>query len=57
MAKARKFKKKLVPRLKKRKIESVLSVEFIRKETLEKVRSLFKRIFELTMNHEPKTNN
>lgn len=59
MAKARKFKRSLrsndlkkKPALKisKRRIESVLSVEFIRKETIQKVRVFAKRIFDFANN-------
>lgn len=42
MTKARKFKKKLAPKSNKRKIESVLSVELIRKEYLEKINNFRK---------------
>lgn len=41
---ARKFKKRLAPKSKKRKIESVLSVEFIRNETLEKLGGAWKKL-------------
>lgn len=44
MAKARRFKKKLASKSSKRKIESILSVELIRKETLEKIRELWKKL-------------
>jgi len=44
MAKARKFKKKLAPRSNKIKIDSILSVEFIRKETLEKMKGSWRKL-------------
>lgn len=55
--KARRFKRKLAQKPVRKKAEPVLSVELIRKETIEKVQGLFKRLVAFTMNHEQKTNN
>lgn len=41
---ARKFKKKLAPKRTSRKTQSVLSVELIRKEYLQKVSSLWDKL-------------
>lgn len=42
--KARKFKKKLASKPARKKSEPVLSVEFIRKETLEKLSNAWKKL-------------
>lgn len=42
--KARKFKRKLARKVERRKIEPVLSVELIRKETLEKFSSIWNKL-------------
>ena len=45
MAKARKFKKKLAPKVAiRKKAEPVLSVELIRKETLQKIAEFWKKV-------------
>ena len=44
MAKARKFKRKLAQKPSRKKENKVLSVELIRKETLEKISSLWVKL-------------
>lgn len=41
---ARKFKRKLARKIERHKAEPVLSVELIRKETLEKLRGVWKKL-------------
>lgn len=48
MQKARKFKRKLAPKPIRKKDLAVLSVELIRKETLEKIRSLVNKFLSFT---------
>lgn len=44
---ARKFKRKLAPKTNRKSTQKVLSVEFIRKETLEKFKQLLIRFSEI----------
>ena len=46
--KARKFKRKLAQKPVRKKAEPVLSVELIRKETLEKIKALVGKVLSIT---------